>query len=136
MSIHQKIKADVGQLKFLCEAGKFFASKGRYAEACDIFEGVIVLAPDRAIGYTLLGDAYLQLEKYDEAVKTHQRALELEPENTFARVHLGQALLFKKQKEKGVSELRKVMEQDPNGPDGTLARHLIKASEQGAFAKV
>lgn len=136
MSIHQKIKADVGQLKFLCEAGEFFASKGRFAEACDIFEGVITLAPERAIGYSLLGGAYLQLEKYDDAVKTHQRAVELEPESTFARVHLGQALLFKKQKEKGVSELRKVMEQDPNGPDGSLARHLIKASDQGAFAKV
>lgn len=136
MSIHEKIKVDVGQLKFLCEAGLFFASKGRYGEACDIFEGVIALSPERAIGYTLLGDAYLNMDKYDEAIKAHQRALELEPENTFARVHLGEVLLFKKQKEKAISELRKVMEMDPNGPDGTLAKLLIKASEQGVFAKV
>jgi tetratricopeptide (TPR) repeat protein len=136
VSIHEKVKADVGQLKFLCEAGHFFASKGRFAEACDIFEGVIALAPERAIGYTLLGDAYLNMEKYDEAIKTHQRALEVEPDNTFARVHLGEAFLFKKQKEKGLSELRRVMEQDPNSPDAELARHWIKASEQGVFTKL
>jgi tetratricopeptide (TPR) repeat protein len=136
VSIHEKIKADVGQLKFLCEAGQFFASKGRFAEASEVFQGVITLAPERSIGYTLLGDAYLNLEKYDEAIKTHQKALEVEPENTFARVHFGEALLFKKQKDKALVELRKVAETDPNGADGTLARHLIKAAEQGVFAKV
>jgi tetratricopeptide (TPR) repeat protein len=78
----------------------------------------------------------LKLETYDEAIYTHQKALEVEPENTFARVHFGEALLFKKQKDKALAELRKVVETDPNGPDGTLARHLIKAAEQGAFAKV
>src|SRR5580765_4503224 len=98
----EDIKPDVGQLKFLCEAGQFLASKGRFAEACDLFEGVIALSPKRSIGYTLLGDAYMNWEKYDDAVKTHQKALEVDSGNSFARVHYAQALLFKKQKDKAL----------------------------------
>ncbi len=129
-------QVDLGQLKFLCEAGQFFASRGRFAEACDIFQAVIVLSPERAIGYTLLGDAYLNWEKDDQAIQAHQKALQAEPNNTFARVHYGEALLFKKQKEKALAELRKVVEIDPNGADAALARNLIRGAEQGLFAKV
>lgn len=135
MSI-EDIKPDLGQLKFLCEAGQFLASKGRYSEACDLFQAVITLSPQRAIGYTLLGDAYLNWEKYDEALKTHQKAVELDSESTFARVHLAEALLFKKQKDKALVELRAVVEKDSGGPDGALAKNLIKAVEQGVFNKV
>ncbi len=130
------LQVEVGQLKFLCESGQFFASKGKYAEASDIFRAVIALAPDRSIGYTLLGDAYLNWEKFDEALQSHEKALEVEPNNTFARVHYGEALLLRKQKEKGMQELRKVADQDPNGADGALARQLIRGAEQGLFAKV
>jgi cytochrome c-type biogenesis protein CcmH/NrfG len=136
VSIHQNINPDVQQLKFLCEAGSFFLSKSRMAEACDIFRGVIALAPERAIGHTLLGDALMNWEKFDEAVTAHLKALELEPDNTFARVHYAQALLFKKQKDKAVAELRKVLEKDPNGPDGTLAKHLLKGVDQGLFSRL
>jgi predicted Zn-dependent protease len=132
----QDINPDVGQLKFLCEAGQFLASKGRYSEACEIFDAVVALSPKRAIGYTLLGDAYLNWEKYDEALKNHQKAVSLDSNNTFARVHLAEALLFKKQKDKALVELRAVVEKDPNGPDGSLAKNLIKAVEQGVFTKV
>lgn len=135
MSI-QEIKPDVGQLKFLCEAGQFLASKGKYAEACDIFQAVITLSPERSVGYSLLGHAYMNWEKFDEAIKTHQKALELDPENTFARVYYAEALLFKKQKEKALAELRAVVEKDSKGPDGALAKNLIKAVEQGVFNKV
>lgn len=130
------LNVDVGQLKFLCEAGQFFASKGRYQEASDIFRAVIALAPERSIGYTLLGDAYMNWEKFDEALESHKKAVEVEPESTFARVHYGEALLLKKQKEKGIQELRKVADLDPKGADGALARHLIRGAEQGLFAKI
>jgi cytochrome c-type biogenesis protein CcmH/NrfG len=132
----QDINPDIGQLKFLCEAGQFLASKGRYAEASDVLQGVIALSPKRAIGYTLLGDVYLNWEKYDDALTAHQKAVKVDPENTFARVHLAEALLFKKQKDKAMQELRAVVEQDPKGSDGALARNLIKAVEQGVFTKV
>lgn len=135
MSI-EDIKPDVGQLKFLCEAGQFLVSNGRFLEACDLFQGVIALAPKRAIGYTLLGDAYMNWEKYDDSVKAHEKAVELDPGNTFARVSYAQALLFKKQKDKAMGELKTVVEKDPNGADGALARNLIKAVEQGVFKKV
>lgn len=135
MSI-QEIKPDVGQLKFLCEAGQFLASKGKYAEACDIFQAVITLSPERSVAYSLLGFAYMNWEKFDEAIKTHQKALELDPESTFARVYYAEALLFKKQKEKAMTELRAVVEKDSNGPDGALAKSIIKAVEQGVFNKV
>src|SRR5262245_56372570 len=97
---------------------------------------MISLAPKRAIGYTLLGDAYMNWEKFDEAMKAHQKALELDPENNFARVHYAEVLLFKKQKDKALAELRTVVEKDSKGPDGALARNLIKATEQGVFTKV
>jgi tetratricopeptide (TPR) repeat protein len=132
----QNLNPEVGQLKFLCEAGMLLASKGKYAEACDIFHGLIAISPQRSIGYTMLGDAIMNLGKFDEAIKWHLKAVELEPNNTFARVHLGETFLFLKQKDKGLTELRKVLEQDPNGLDGTLARHLIRASDQGIFSKV
>lgn len=135
MSI-EDIKPDVGQLKFLCEAGQFLVSNGRFLEACDLFQGVIALAPKRAIGYTLLGDAYMNWEKYDDSVNAHEKAVALDPGNTFARVSYAQALLFKKQKDKAMTELKTVVEKDPNGADGALARNLIKAVEQGVFKKV
>ena len=136
MSIQQKVNPDVQQLKFLCEAGSYFLSKARMSEACDIFHGVIALAPEKAIGYTLLGDALMNWEKFDESIHAHQKALELEPDNNFARVYYAQALLFKKQRDKAVAELRKVLEKDPNGPDGALAKHLMKGVEQGIFSRL
>ncbi len=135
MSIDQKIRPDVEQLKFLCEAGQYFASRSRMAEACDIFNGVTTLAPERSVGWTLLGDALMNWEKFDESVKAHEKALELDPKSTFARVHYAQTLLFKKQKDKAVAELRKVLEQDPNGSDGVLAKYLMKGVEQGIFSR-
>ena len=136
MSKLEQIKPDTGQIKFLCEAGQCLAANNRFTLASEIFKGVIELIPNRALGYTLLGDAYLNLQKFDEALKTHQRALEAEPDNNFARVHLGETLLFKRQKDKGIAELRKVLEAEPNGPNGALARQLIKGAEQGIFTKL
>lgn len=136
MSKQQNINPDVGQLKFLCEAGMLMSSKGKLAEACDIFQGFIAIAPQRSIGYTMLGDVYMEQSKFDEALKLHQKAVDLEPNNTFARVHLGETHLMMKKRDQGLAELKKVLEADPNGADGNLARNLIKASEQGVFAKV
>jgi len=130
------IKPDVTQLKFLCEAGQCLAANNRFALATEIFQGVIALSPQRSIGYTLMGDAVFNLGKYDDALKYHQQAVQVDPDNTFARVHLGEILLFKKQKEKAISELKKVLEKDPNGPDASLARQLMKASEMGVFNKI
>ena len=130
------IKPDVSQLKFLCEAGQCLAANNRYALATEIFQGVIALSPQRSIGYTLLGDANFNLGKYDDALKLHQQAVQVDPDNTFARVHLGEILLFKKQKDKAVAELKKVVEKEPNGPDASLARQLMKAAEMGVFNKI
>ncbi len=130
------IKPDINQLKFLCEAGQCLAANNRYALATEIFQAVVALSPQRSIGYTLLGDAYFNLDQYDEALQTHQKAVEIDPGNTFARVHLGEVLLFKKQKDKALAELKKVLEKDPNGIDASLARQLIKAAEMGVFNKI
>ena len=132
----EEIETDVGQLKFLCEAGQCLTANGRINLACDVFQGVVAIAPRRAIGHTLLGEAYLNLQKYDDALQAHQRALDLEPNNTFVRVHYAYTLLFKKQKDKALTELRKVLEMDPKGSDGAWARQLIKGVEQGVFAKL
>jgi thioredoxin-like negative regulator of GroEL len=74
-------------------------------------------------------------DKFDESMKAHEKALSIDPESTFARVYYAQTLLFKKQKDKAVAELRKVLEKDPNGSDGSLAKQLMKAVEQGVFTK-
>lgn len=132
----QDIKPKVEQLKFLCEAGQCLSANGRFQQATEVFKGVIALAPERSIGYTLLGDAYMNLRNFDEAVKMHKKAVQVDPDNTFARVHLGEILLITKEKDKGLAELRKVQELDPNGSDGALARQLIKGSDQGIFAKI
>jgi tetratricopeptide (TPR) repeat protein len=130
------INPDINQLKFLCEAGQCLAMNKRYELATEIFHGVIALSPKKSLGYTLLGDAYLNLDQMDDALKNHQKAVEVDPENSFARVHLGQTLLFKKQKDQGIAELKKVIDQDPNGVDASLARQLIKVAEMGAFNKI
>ena len=131
----EKIHPDVEQLKFLCEAGQYFASRSRIAEACDIFQGVITLSPERSIGWTLLGHALMNWEKFDDSLKAHEKAVELDPESAFARVYYAQTLLFKNQKDKAVAELKKVLEKDPNGTDGTLAKYLMKGVEQGIFSR-
>jgi predicted Zn-dependent protease len=131
-----EIRPDINQLKFLCEAGQCLASNNRFSLATEIFQAVVALSPQKAIGYTLLGDAYFNLGKHDEALRIHQKAIEVDPENTFARVHLAEVLLFKKQKDKAISELKKVIEKDPNGVDASLARQLIKAAEMGVFNKI
>lgn len=136
MSKVAEIKPDISQLKFLCEAGQCLASNNRYSLATEIFQAVIALSPQRAIGYTLLGDAYFNLNQVDDALKAHQKAVEVDPDNTFARVHLGEVLLWKKQKDKAIAELKKVVDQDPNGSDASLARQLIKAAEMGVFSKI
>lgn len=136
VGIDQKIRPNVEQLKFLLEAGQYFASRSKMAEACDIFNGVITLAPERSIGWTLLGSALMNWEKFDESLKAHEKALQIDPESTFARVYYAQTLLFKKQKDNAVAELKKVLEKDPNGSDGVLAKLLMKGVEQGIFSRV
>jgi tetratricopeptide (TPR) repeat protein len=131
-----EIKPDINQLKFLCEAGQCLASNNRYALATEIFQAVVALSPQRSIGYTLLGDAYFNLDQIDDALMQHQKACEVDPENTFARVHLAEVLLFKKQKDKAMAELKKVVDKDPNGVDASLARQLMKAAEMGVFNKI
>jgi cytochrome c-type biogenesis protein CcmH/NrfG len=130
------INPDMTQLKFLCEAGQCLAMNSRYGLATEIFQAVIALSPQKSLGYTLLGDAYLNMDRVDDALKSHQKAVEVDPDNTFARVHLGQTYLFKKQKDKGMAELKKVVEKDPNGVDASLARQLMKAAEMGVFNKI
>lgn len=114
------------ELIFLLEAGLIYRDAGKYQEAKEIFQGVMVLRPDSDIPLVSLGTTLFVEGKIDEAIDNYRLALEKQPESAFAYAHLGEALFMKKDFDMARDSLAHAIELDEHGPYGELARSILE----------
>jgi tetratricopeptide (TPR) repeat protein len=75
------------------ELGRFFLENGDLRRAEEIFNGIVIIAPDFAPAW--LGVAYLRIQNrnFDEAVTATKQALRSEPDSLVAMLYLVACLL-------------------------------------------
>jgi Tfp pilus assembly protein PilF len=71
------------------EDGKKAVKKEKYDDAIDHLKAVTEAEPKFALGFEVLGVAYLRAEKTTEAEQAFKHALELEPKQAECYIHLG-----------------------------------------------
>lgn len=70
------------------------ASRHQFRESLRLARRAVVLAPDTARGYGILGDALVELGRYDEAFRAFERMVELKPSlSGYARIAYARELL-------------------------------------------
>lgn len=118
-------------LRILMEAGYLYLGMQRFQEAKELFEGVVVLAPQSEVPMVALGNVYCVQGKFDQAIKTYEKALEIEAKSAFAKAYLGEALFFKGDKERAHEALEEASRLDPQGKSGEFARSLLDLIKKG-----
>jgi len=81
------------------------------------FEQVVKLRPDYADGYTNIGLAYIEWEKYSSARPSLEKALELSPNNARALYYLALVERREGHDDEEVADLQRVVEQYPQARD-------------------
>ena len=117
-------------LQALLEAGFILRAAGRLDDAQVVFQGVQALSPTSAVAEVALGTVDFQRGDYDKARRRYERVLEANPRDAWAWAHLGEAELFAKREEQARAALDKAVELDSKGPNGALARRLLKLADE------
>lgn len=72
---------------------EYYLTKGRFAEALEVLEGVIQRHPESADGYTYRGYAYYHLGDRKRAKKDYERAIMLDPKHLGANRYLADSYI-------------------------------------------
>lgn len=96
--------------------GSLLNNRGEIESAITQFDQAIALAPDSAIGYTLRGLAFYDLERWDDSIADLRQAIERDPKNPQIRVTLANSL-YERQDFAGVIEqLQAAVTLQPDNP--------------------
>ncbi len=117
-------------LQALLEAGFILRAAGRLDDAQVVFQGVQALSPTSTVAEVALGTVDFQRGDYEKARKRYERVLESNPRDAWAWAHLGEVELFAKREEQARAALDKAVELDSKGPNGALARRLLKLADE------
>lgn len=106
--------------------------EGRYHEAGQIFEALVVCNPYDAYFHTMLGACLQMIDEKDAAIDEYTSAVELDDHQLQAYVNRGELLLQKGQFEAALKDLKRATELDPTGQDpaAVRARALAAATAQ------
>ncbi|QQR79675.1 MAG: tetratricopeptide repeat protein [Deltaproteobacteria bacterium] len=118
-------------LVLMMESGFIYLRLGKFAEALDVFEGVLALSPESEVPVVAIGSVYFGQMKYDQAITHYKKALKKKSDSAFARAYLGESLFFIGKKEEALSELEKASMLEPQGKSGDFARVLMDAIKNG-----
>ncbi len=122
ISAGQEYKMDIimaKALKIIVTKDKFdqgvqFYQQGKFEEAIEAFEDVIINKPDFAEGYYNLGMACLRQGDPERAIEVIHKAIELKPDFIEAYFGLGQAYIDKGQEEGATEIFKKAVAINPN----------------------
>ena len=117
-------------LQALLEAGFILRAAGRLDDAQVVFQGVQALSPTSSVAEVALGTVDFQRGDYAKARQRYERVIEANPRDAWAFAHLGEAELFDKREDQARAALDKAVELDPKGPNGALARRLLKLADE------
>ncbi len=118
-------------LVIMMESGFIYLRLGKFAEALDVFEGVLTLSPESEVPIVAMGSVYFGQMKYDQAITYYKKALKKKADSAFARAYLGESLFFTGKKQEALSELEKASLLEPQGKSGDFARVLMDAIKSG-----
>lgn len=115
----------------MLEAGYIYLAMGKFAEARQIFEGVIGLAPKHEVPQVALANVLFAQRKYLPTIRILKEAIRLNPKSAFAHVHLGEAFLFYGKRDEAFQELEAATKLEPRGKTGDFARSLTQLMKDG-----
>lgn len=115
----------------MMEAAYIYLAMGKYAEARQVFEGLVALSPKHEVPLVGLANVLFAQKKFLPAIRVLKDALEINPKSAFAQAHLGEALLFNGKKEEALAALEKAGKLEPKGKAGDFARALVDLIGQG-----
>lgn len=104
--------------------------QGRYDQAQQIFEGLVISNPYDAYFHSMLGAIYARKDMQEEAAEEYSIAIELDPENITAFVSRAELLLQHGDFDLAMNDLKSAIALDPKGEDpaGLRARALAGAT--------
>lgn len=83
---------EVKEIKLLSEIGFMAASSGDGRRAARIFEGLMVVRPNRNFTYIGLGLAYMNIGRHAEAMAALDKGLTMVPQQDQAEIHAFRSL--------------------------------------------
>lgn len=125
------IELERSRLALMMECGYILVGMQRFKEAREVFDGIMVLAPDSEIPVVALGSVAFCEGKFKDAVKWYHKALKLNDTSAFAKAYLGEALFFLGQKDDATAQLKAAIATDGEGKAGVFAKTLLEAIGQG-----
>jgi tetratricopeptide (TPR) repeat protein len=108
----EQVKTNVAKNKF--DQGVRFYQQGKFDEAIEAFEDVIINKPDFAEGYYNLGMAYMRQGDPDRAIEVMDKAIELKPDFVEAYFGIGQAHIDKGEEEQATEIFKKAVAINPS----------------------
>ena len=108
----EEVKNSEAKNKF--DQGVQFYQQGKFDEAIEAFEDVIINKPDFAEGYYNLGMAYLRQGDPDRAIEVIDKAIELKPDFVEAYFGIGQAYIDKGEEEQATEIFKKAVAINPS----------------------
>lgn len=122
------------EAQVLMEAGYLYVELGNFQAAQEIFEGCVALLPRSDAPSIGLGNLFVTQGKYKEAVNSYQHAIQVRSDSATAYAFLGEVYLLSGDSQQAQNALQKALELAPDGPPAELARSLLQAEKDGAFA--
>ncbi len=124
IQVAQEYKMDIiiaKQASFIEAKNRFnqgvqFYQQGKFDQAIEAFEDVLVDKPDFADGYYNLGMAYLRKGDKDSAKKAMEKAIELKPDFIEVYFGLGQVYVEMGNEEKATEMYKVALERNPDEP--------------------
>lgn len=108
----EEVKNSEAKNKF--DQGVQFYQQGKFDEAIEAFEDVIINKPDFAEGYYNLGMAYLRQGDPDKAIEVIDKAIELKSDFVEAYFGIGQAYIDKGEEEQATEIFKKAVAINPS----------------------
>ncbi len=108
--------------------GASFHGLGRYEEAVEHLETALELQPALANAQTYLniGGTYHNMGQFEKAIPYLQKAIQINPRLTNAYFNLGLAYGALNRLEEARANLRRVLELNPNDPQASVIRQLLR----------
>lgn len=86
-------------------------------KAVELWEQLILVAPDEPMGYNLLAQVASRNSEFTKAAELYQKSLYLNPAQFEVRVSLAQVLLYSGQEQEAVSRLQQLFKEQPERID-------------------
>jgi arylsulfatase A-like enzyme/Tfp pilus assembly protein PilF len=100
---------------------------GRFDEAVQPLQDLIVKEPGMAILYAKLGGSYMKLHQYDKAISPLRKAVELDPGISMAQMDLGRSLLRTQDFDDAVKVFEGIVGRSPNLLDAQVFLQIAYA---------